>query len=212
MATSGDLTETYDPLPCRSSTDSFLTQNHLAKPSILSLEGRGGCEKSPQFSQDGFLDSNSPKGCKWVEGLRRVLAHHCAFRALDCLLSMGLGGKLVCLSKGIQVLLSLCGVLDWSTGLAPISPPCPISASPSPQPYGIGWDPEEGGGHLLLLIGIGRTGHSYRENRSTRLSARHRQPVGRDEASLFLETSLVLVTYLLKDDNEINPACSHFPS
>lgn len=27
-----------------------------------------------------------------------------------------------------------------------------------------------------------------------------------------LETSAVLDTYLLKDDNEINPACSHFPS
>lgn len=158
------------------------------------------------------MGSNSPKGCKWVRVLRGVLVHHCAFRAFDCLLSMSLGGKLVWLSKVIQVLLSLVGVLDWSIGLAPISLPCPISASPSPQPYGIGWDPEEGGGQLLLLIGTDRLGHSHRENRSTQPSARHRQPVRRDEASLFLETSLVLDTYLLKDDNEINPACSHFPS
>ena len=27
-----------------------------------------------------------------------------------------------------------------------------------------------------------------------------------------LETSAALDTYLLRDDNEINPACSHFPS
>lgn len=142
----------------------------------------------------------------------RVLVHHCAFRALDQLLSVGLGVKLVWVSEGIQVLLSLFGALGWSIGLAPVSLPCSLSVSPSPQPYGIGWGPEEGDGHLILLIGIGRTGHSHRENRSTQLSARHRQPVRRDEASLFLETSLVLDTYLLKDDNEINPACSHFPS
>lgn len=91
-------------------------------------------------------------------------------------------------------------------------PPLSISASPSPQPYGIGWDPEEAGSHLLPLIGIGRTAHSNRGNRSTQLSARPRRPVRRDEASLLLQTSLARDTYLLKDDNEINPACSHFPS
>lgn len=110
------------------------------------------CENS-QFSQDGFLGSNSPKGCKWMEGLRGVLVHHCAFRALGHLLSMGLGGKVVWLSKGVLVLLFLFGALGWSISLAPMSLPCLIATlhlHPNCMALGgtlkRGW----GGGHLML--------------------------------------------------------------
>lgn len=79
------------------------------------------------------------------------------------------------------------------------------------QPGGRGWAPGEGVWPLTTLEGTQDSGPGKGGSTTAVCKARGRLSGEREHQSL-LETSAVLDTYLLRDDNEINLACSHFPS
>lgn len=94
--------------------------------------------------------------------------------------------------------------------------PCCSGSSVSRRPCGMGWAPKEGGvafqcyrGKVGRATPAGKTATS-RKTTTAVCKARGRLSGERGHQSL-LETSTVLDTYLLRDDNEINPACTHFP-
>lgn len=81
-----------------------------------------------------------------------------------------------------------------------------------PPTWGGKWATREG--LSLSLPVMGKAGQAGPAGRGKSHSAARQagEVAGETEHQPSLETPAALDTYLLKDDNEINPACSHFPS